>query len=91
MNMTRKYGFGLLIAVVMTSSGCGGGGGGGGSKTVTPTTPTTGTNAAEMQLGADNLPPDSGVAAAASLANEDFSPEDARNTNTLESAARAPQ
>lgn len=90
MKTLKRYAFGVLMTAALLSGGCGGGGGGG-NKAVTPTTPVTGNSAAETQLGAANLPPDSGVTAASTLTSEDFSPDDSRSTATLSPVDMAPQ
>lgn len=82
---------GLAMTGLLLAGGCGGGGSKGApaASPTTPTTPTT--NAAETQLGAASLSPDSGIAAATALTAEDFSPEDTRNQATLGSENLAPQ
>lgn len=51
---------------------------------------TSSVSVAEAQLGAENLSPDSGIAAANTLAVEDFSPENTQATTTLAAGDLSP-
>ncbi len=80
-----------FLASLLALSGCGGGGGGssnnGGGVSSVASSASSATsssfasssassvNAAEVALGAGNLPPDSGVAGASQLADDELSPE----------------
>lgn len=75
-----------FLASLLALSGCGGGGGGssnngGGVSSVASSASSqsslasSSANAAEVALGAANLPPDSGVAGAGVLADDELSPE----------------
>lgn len=77
-----------FLASLLALSGCGGGGGGssnngGGTassiassaSSATSSSSSSSANAAEVALGASNLPPDSGIAGANQLADDELSPE----------------
>lgn len=73
----------VFLVSLLALSGCGGGGGSssnnGGSVSSVASSASSATtssaNAAEVALGASNLPPDSGVAGAGVLADDELSPE----------------
>lgn len=90
MRTLKTAGYALTMTGLLLMGGCGGGGSKGVPASSTPpTTPTT--SAAETHLGAANLSPDSGIAAASALASENFSPEDTRNAASIGSENMAPQ
>lgn len=92
--------YGMALAVLLLLQGCGGGSGNGKSESSassstasvssvassasSSSSSSASMSAAEIHLGAGNLPPDSGIAAASALGAEDFSPENTQASAELE-------
>ena len=106
MNRLKIAGFSLTLTGALLLQGCGGGGGSGSNGIASSVSTSVSSSlssvasssssskpvasAAEAQLGIENLSPDSGIAAANTLAAEDFSPENTQASTVLAAGDLSP-